>query len=394
MGKRGTGRKRRFKTAVMSSSPSRRVRFRFFSALMGIVLTGLLLLLIEVVFRLFAGPASDPELWIPFEQTEASRSAIEFHRERLQLHRPDRLLFWSVRPNLNISFRGVQVRTNSMGLRDDEVPGKKAGDELRILVLGESTAFGDLVEQDETFSEVLEGGLSERLPECEVSVINAGVTGYSLFQSVRYLEERGRKLNPDAVLIYHGYNDFLPTTFAAERSGASVEDAGLTDRELAEARAKFPANLDQLLSHNSTAYRWLRMLGASNDAVVLEYRTSSRSRVPEPDRWALLEQIRELVETMGARFVVLVPAYRDFGDHRKTLLEFGNVTETPTIDFERAIQSMDGQRDSLFFADGLHPRPPLHHKMAEYALTGLLESAREGRFSKLSRCLGEAGSQE
>jgi lysophospholipase L1-like esterase len=377
----------------MRAPASQAILLRVIAVLLGLGLTIALLLLVEAGFLVFAGPADDPATWLSLEAEGTALSAVEFHRERLRLHRPDRDLFWSTRPNIDIVFRGVRVRTNSLGLRDDEVPEEKSKGELRILVLGESTAFGDLVEQDQTFAEVLQRELAQRTPACRVSVINAGVTGYSLFQSTRYLELRGRALEPDVVMIYHGFNDFLPTTFAAERTGVPMAEAGLTDREMAEARARFPASLDLLLYYNSTAYRWMRTLNRPSAGDAPEYRVSSRPRVPEDDRRALLEQMRRLTEGEGARLVVLVPVYRDFDQHRTTLLDFGRATGTPVVDLEPAVAAAGGRRPQLFFPDALHPRPFLHRAIADRVLAGLLEAARGETLPQVARCLDVAESR-
>jgi lysophospholipase L1-like esterase len=361
---------------------------RVLALLLGLGLTVALLLLVEAAFLIFAGPADDPARWLSLEAEGTALSAVEFHRERLRLHRPDRDLFWSTRPNIDIVFRGVRVRTNSLGLRDDEVPEEKSKSELRILVLGESTAFGDLVEQDQTFAEVLQRELAQRAPGCRASVINAGVTGYSLFQSTRYLELRGRALQPDVVMIYHGFNDFLPTTFAAERAGDPTAKSGMTDREMAEARARFPANLDLMLYYHSTAYRWLRTRTRPSSSDAPEYQVSSRPRVPEDDRRALLEQMRQLTEGAHARLVVLVPVYRDFTEHRALLFDFGLATGTPVVDLEPAVASAGGRRPQLFFPDALHPRPFLHRAIADVVLARLLEAARGGSLPPVARCLG------
>ena len=334
--------------------------------LAGLFAAGLLLLLVELGFRAFVPAANGLPLWLP---SDASRqrernTVLARHEERMRVHQSDRQLFWKNRPGINVTWRGARIRTNSLGLRDDEVPPDKGKDEYRILVLGESTAFGDEVEKEEIFLEVLEEDLDRRSPHCRISVINAAVTGYSLFQSYKYLELRGLALEPDLVLIYHGYNDFLPTTFIAKRSSSPPGEAGMTDRQTFEERSRFPNRLDLYLYETSDAYRWLRNATA-NQREPLDHQRSTLRRVPEPDRRATLEAMRSLLEERRVAFVILVPAYRGFGRHREVLLDFAKQTGTPAIDLLATLPAGPGDRSPLFREDGVHPVPILHARFAD-----------------------------
>ena len=68
-------------------------------------------------------------------------------------------------------------------------------------------------------------------------MINAGVSGYTSFQSRKYLELRGLELKPDLVLFYHEQNDFLKAEFSDRElyDEARVEERyGLPPLELIE----------------------------------------------------------------------------------------------------------------------------------------------------------------
>lgn len=81
----------------------------------------------------------------------------------------------------------TEARINSLGLRDAEVEMPKPSNTFRILVLGNSMAFGVGVKQDRVFTEVLEGLLNENaLINHQVEVVNAGVPGYGTAQELLF----------------------------------------------------------------------------------------------------------------------------------------------------------------------------------------------------------------
>jgi lysophospholipase L1-like esterase len=202
-----------------------------------------------------------------------------------------------------------------------------------------------------------------------VSVINAAVTGYSLFQSYKYLEMRGLDLKPDMVMIYHGRNDFFSTAFTASRAGSPTSESGLSDLEIAAERARFPNDINLYLHYNSFAYRWIRSrwsLQARDSA--REYKRGTRPRVSESERREILERIQRLLEERHTRFVILVPAYLSFAKHRTVLIDFSRRTGVPAIDLEPVVASAGRERSQLFFEDELHPRPSLHRAFAQSIL--------------------------
>ena len=135
----------------------------------------------------------------------------------IQLYgRHDPLLFWSLRPGAEAPDGTRWV--NDKGLRGPEI-GRKQSDEYRILSLGESTTFAAQLAYSDSYSAVLESLQNERRLDTRVRVLNAGVPGYSLFQGIVYLKSRAKRLGIDLVLVYFGYNDFLPVAYLAERAG-------------------------------------------------------------------------------------------------------------------------------------------------------------------------------
>jgi lysophospholipase L1-like esterase len=116
--------------------------------------------------------------------------------------RRDPGLIWRLAPNARHvwttdEFR-EERRTNSLGMRDDEVEPRGAG-ERRILALGDSFTFGHGVAAEEAYPEVLAALLSSG--DRPVTVLNAGVPGYGIDQVLRALPERLAQTDPDLVLV-------------------------------------------------------------------------------------------------------------------------------------------------------------------------------------------------
>jgi lysophospholipase L1-like esterase len=70
----------------------------------------------------------------------------------------------------------------------------------RILVTGDSFAFGWGVREGESFPRRLEAMLRERFPGRRIEVVNAGIPGYSLYQQRAMLERMVGGLRVDAVV--------------------------------------------------------------------------------------------------------------------------------------------------------------------------------------------------
>ena len=89
---------------------------------------------------------------------------------------------------------------NEAGLRGP-APRPRTENTFRILVLGDSMAFGFGVLDDETFSVQLENMLAGRFPSLDVQVLNGSVPGYGTADELAFLKSRGAALDPDLVVV-------------------------------------------------------------------------------------------------------------------------------------------------------------------------------------------------
>lgn len=160
------------------------------------------------------------------------------------LFRPSATRAFEHRPG----FRGRDMRhnpiiLNSKGLRDKEYAVPKPSGVTRVLVLGDSVAFGDGVLAEETFGDRLEAILNERGGSGRYEVLNAGIRGYNTFQQYILLLEIGLSYEPDAVLVAYVLNDAEPLH----------RQSGLIDRRHAGLIA-----LKDLIKAHSYLYAFLR----------------------------------------------------------------------------------------------------------------------------------------
>lgn len=115
----------------------------------------------------------------------------------------DQQLFWRFRTDRTVTsrfFEGRSYRINSRGLRGDEISQVKT--KKRILALGNSCTFGWAVTDEQTYAHQL-----EMMLDGAYEVINAGVTGYSTVQGLRFFEQELLDLQPDIVTIMFAWND-------------------------------------------------------------------------------------------------------------------------------------------------------------------------------------------
>ena len=116
-------------------------------------------------------------------------------------------------PSLNYElkpgFRGDIFSTtcviNSLGLRTPEFAWEK-GDTFRIVCIGNSCTFGNLLPENETYARKLEKLCRDEFGE-RVQVINVGIPGYSSYQGLMFLREKILQFQPDLLIASFGFND-------------------------------------------------------------------------------------------------------------------------------------------------------------------------------------------
>lgn len=119
---------------------------------------------------------------------------------------PDRALRYELKPNLKTRYENYEVITNSAGFRGREYHVQKEKGSYRIVVIGDSVAFGKFV-SEATLASRLELALNNFCPKKKFEVLNMGVEGYNSVQELEMLKVKGLKYNPDLVIVYYCFND-------------------------------------------------------------------------------------------------------------------------------------------------------------------------------------------
>lgn len=168
---------------------------------------------LAVLAALLGVCALGAELWLRAvpERNDTSLRADGSRKWRFNPYQADGTLGYVHRPEWETVHATdefeVTVRTNALGLRGAPVSVAKAPGSYRVLVLGDSFAFGFGVEDAEAFPAALARALPAPPGFDGVEVWNAGVAGWSADQYGLFLATRGLAWRPDLVLLAETEND-------------------------------------------------------------------------------------------------------------------------------------------------------------------------------------------
>jgi len=114
------------------------------------------------------------------------------------------------KPSLDLDLGSYRLRTNTLGFRGPEIEAVKPAGMFRILVLGDSVAYGLGVDDEVTFLRRWEKELNTE-GHGRFEVVNTGHLMYDTVQELALLRDEGLKLQPDLVLLVFIVNDIEPT---------------------------------------------------------------------------------------------------------------------------------------------------------------------------------------
>lgn len=91
--------------------------------------------------------------------------------------------------------------SNHWRMRGPEYPDEKASGVVRVILVGDSSIFGYLLDWEDTMSAHLERLRETRFPGTDYQVANCAVPGHSSLQSIYKLERQCMDFQPDVVII-------------------------------------------------------------------------------------------------------------------------------------------------------------------------------------------------
>ncbi len=169
----------------------------------------------------------------------------------------DPTLGWSLAPGASLvsvdsqrDFR-YRIDVNSLGFRDREIDLEKPDGVRRVLVLGDSFAFGVGLKNEDRFSDML-----QRMLPGDVQVINCGVPGWGTDQEMLFYEKSLRRLKPDLILLtFLMQNDVVNNALAGPLIEVGTKPRFLCSGDGLTMEAAVPP---AKLSFGARAKRWLR----------------------------------------------------------------------------------------------------------------------------------------
>jgi len=200
----------------------------------------------------------------------------------------------------------VEVHTNSDGLRDYEH--KMTSNNLRILALGDSMAFGYGVDINDTFLSVIERQLS-------IETIKAGVPAYGQDNELSYFITKGIKYHPNVVAIFYYLND-------------NDDNEGNTDRKVAYGdliqKYRYESLSDWKLYAYTKLYRtgvarlarkafsnFMAFFDRSGETTLIEDKLFLKNQTKESKEWAktaaLFKEFKKYAGNSTKLIIVYVP---------------------------------------------------------------------------------------
>jgi hypothetical protein len=241
----------------------------------------------------------------------------------LHEYRPDRGWLYGLRPGAEgrLSETGDALyRINQDGFRGPRHARPKPAATTRVLVMGDSIAFGFGVPEESTFPRVLEQQLGALVPQARSEVVNLGVGGYNAWNESELLKDVGLGYQPDLVLVQFCINDLNDPSLHFEAQArlllSTIPDAAFPNPALRRTPRRAPSRLlvwcaaSRLCS--LTRDRWL-------DARATEFDEATKRAAVVPvgsadgPEWRWLEarylEMAAAAQRAGAGFAVLAFPY-------------------------------------------------------------------------------------
>jgi hypothetical protein len=241
-------------------------------------------------------------------------------------------------PNTEAFLMGVDIKINSQGQRDQEIPLGRTPGTGRIMMLGDSFVLGWGVPLDEIVCKRLEKKFAA--DGHPVEVINAGVGNYNSIQETEYYLVHGYKFHPDLVVLNFDSNDSEPVP--------TYSDNNFFERN-SELVVVAKSMMDSLLRKSGAADRWD------------QYYLSLFDNIPAWDAAkAAIHKLAIATRAQGAKLVIVSwPELHDVQHYRlQKIIDLARgVAESEGVPFIDLLEPVKGMESSKLWLTVPDPHP-------------------------------------
>lgn len=267
--------------------------------------------------------------------------------------------YWRMSPNFQGAMDNRVDFTQAVATADSEgrriVPAAPKAAERRLLVMGDSQAFGHGLSDVESWPNRLQEALNRR--GLDIAVSNLAVPGINIDQYLARLQIIAPSIGPnDTVLVALSWNDVItpPSTQNTNRivEGYLVSGAAGSDDSGARTRARFYDFSGVLVPQFQDLKTFLDTLSQSSAlasqlyprARAIYYRLRSHSPVadlvaagvPEAN-FLMIRQMLDITDSRGARLVVALLPERMFFEDEAYAVYSVRGRDFPTADYQDAL---------------------------------------------------------
>lgn len=207
---------------------------------------------------------------------------------------------------------------------------------FRIITAGDSCCYGVMVDNEKTFSSVLEKTIGEKIRNKKVEVLNSGVPGYNLRQVLLLIENKLVHFQPDIIILY-GPSEL------SHRSG---------DPEAAFAITK----IQNILFHSKAFLLLSNIIRSKLETSEMEL----------PANYMKITAVNKMLENHDIRFL-LVESAAWIKSENKLISSIGDQkieTDIPVVmTYDALIRS--GKNPEELFLDNVHPSQQGHAIIAQ-----------------------------
>jgi len=275
-----------------------------------------------------------------------------------RIHRHSPTLLWELTPGLNYAREPsgkYRVSTNSHGFRGNEISKKKPAGQTRIMIIGDSTAFGYPFDNNENFAYFLEEKLKKEYPGEDIRVINAAVSGYSSFQGSQFMKEKGWAFSPDILIIAFNNDPLIEPVEDRERVAR--------DKLVPLLKILYKSKLYIVLKEKFTYARI-----NPEDDIHYDPRDGKPRVSPEQLR-EIYKNFMEEAGKRGVRVIVVSLPTRDNFHNFPRLRSYREIMEEETGDYGGEFVDLFNEWKDKYsediFVDDMHPTIEGHRKIAD-----------------------------